>query len=312
MRAKPINGFDSSLSIDSTRGVPLLISSMPSNIVTQINGGTAAMIIEYKGKKPKISPSAFIAPTAVIIGDVTVGDEASIWWGAVLRSDQNQNPIVVGARTSIQDNCVLHSGEAPTIIEDDCTIGHGAIMEGPLIKRGAIIGMNVTLLENVEIGEEALIAAGSVVVPHTKIPPRSARRRRAGESQKGNRRRSPALDQDGFVDLRESLQKLHGRRLQSHRMSPWQKSETGEATYANHSHRTSGIRGKDSGETRRQRRRGRRGLLSSRCARRQTRSGQAEGASARHSRCVNTNHSKLRKFGKNLSHSTPTWRFSLS
>jgi carbonic anhydrase/acetyltransferase-like protein (isoleucine patch superfamily) len=130
------------------------------------------MIIEYKGKRPQIAPSAFIAPTAVIIGDVKVGEEASIWWGAVLRSDQNANPIVIGARTSIQDNCVIHSGEAPTIIEEDCTIGHGAIMEGPLIKRGAIIGMNVTLLENVEIGEEALIAAGSVVTPHTKIPAR--------------------------------------------------------------------------------------------------------------------------------------------
>ena len=130
------------------------------------------MIIEYKGKRPNISAKAFIAPTAVIIGDVTIGDEASVWWGAVIRSDQNANPIVVGARTSIQDNCVLHSGEAPTIIEEDCTIGHGAIMEGPLIRRGAIIGMNVTLLEDTEIGEQALIAAGSVVVPHTKIPPR--------------------------------------------------------------------------------------------------------------------------------------------
>lgn len=130
------------------------------------------MIIEYKGKKPKILPTAFIAPTAVIIGDVTIGDEASIWWGAVLRSDQNQNPIVIGARTSIQDNCVIHSGEAPTIIEDDVTVGHAAVMEGSLIRRAAIIGMNVTLLEDVEIGEEALIAAGSVVVPHTKIPPR--------------------------------------------------------------------------------------------------------------------------------------------
>ena len=131
------------------------------------------MIIEYKGKRPHISPKAFIAPTAVIIGDVTIGDEASVWWGAVLRSDQNANPIVIGARTSVQDNCVIHSGEAPTIIEEDCTIGHGAIMEGPLIRRAAIIGMNVTLLENTEIGEEALIAAGSVVVPHTKIPPRT-------------------------------------------------------------------------------------------------------------------------------------------
>ena len=130
------------------------------------------MIIEYKGKTPKISAKAFIAPTAVIIGDVVIGDEASVWWGAVIRSDQNANPIIVGARTSIQDNCVLHSGEAPTIIEEDCTIGHGAIMEGPLIRRRAIIGMNVTLLENTEIGEEALIAAGSVVVPNTKIPPR--------------------------------------------------------------------------------------------------------------------------------------------
>ena len=80
--------------------------------------------------------------------------------------------MVVGARTSVQDNCVLHSGEAPTIIEEDVTVGHGAIMEGCLIRRGAIIGMNVTLLEDVEIGEESLIAAGSVVVPHTKIPPR--------------------------------------------------------------------------------------------------------------------------------------------
>src|SRR5438094_10188402 len=130
------------------------------------------MIIEYQGSRPKISPSAFVAPPAVLLGDVTVGDEASIWWGAVLRSDQNANPIVVGARTSVQDNCVIHSGEAPPIIEEDCTIAHGAIMEGPLIKRAAIIGMNVTLLEDVEIGEESLIAAGSVVVPHTKIPPR--------------------------------------------------------------------------------------------------------------------------------------------
>src|SRR5438132_3770069 len=104
------------------------------------------MIIEYKGKRPKISPSAFVALIAILIGDVIVGDEASIWWGAVLRSDQNANPIMVGACTSVQDNCVIHSGEAPIIIEEDCTIGHGAIMEGPLIKCGAIIGMNVTFL----------------------------------------------------------------------------------------------------------------------------------------------------------------------
>ncbi len=130
------------------------------------------MIIEYRGQRPKISPKVFIAPTAVIVGDVTIGDECSIWFGAVLRSDHNGNSIVVGARTSIQDNCVIHSGEVPTVIEDDVTIGHGAIMEGCLIHRAAVIGINVTVLENTEIGEESLIAAGSVVVPHTKIPPR--------------------------------------------------------------------------------------------------------------------------------------------
>jgi carbonic anhydrase/acetyltransferase-like protein (isoleucine patch superfamily) len=130
------------------------------------------MIIEYRGRRPKISAKAFVAPNAVVIGDVTIEDDASIWFGAVLRSDQNQYPIIVGARTSVQDNCVIHSGEAPTILEADVTVGHGAIMEGCVIKCGAIIGMNVTVLENTEIGEESLIAAGSVVVPHTKIPPR--------------------------------------------------------------------------------------------------------------------------------------------
>ncbi len=130
------------------------------------------MIIEYRGQRPKISPKVFIAPTAVIIGDVTIGDECSIWFGAVLRSDHNGNSVDVGARTSIQDNCVIHSGETPTVIEDDVTIGHGAILEGCLIHRAAVIGINATVLEDTEIGEESLIAAGSVVVPHTKIPPR--------------------------------------------------------------------------------------------------------------------------------------------
>jgi carbonic anhydrase/acetyltransferase-like protein (isoleucine patch superfamily) len=130
------------------------------------------MLIQYKGQRPKVSPEAFVAPTAVLIGDVTVEAGASIWFGAVLRSDENQNPIVIGARTSIQDNCVLHSGEGAVIIEEDVTVGHAAIMEGTTIRRSAIIGMNATLLEDTEIGEESLIAAGSVVVPHTRIPAR--------------------------------------------------------------------------------------------------------------------------------------------
>lgn len=130
------------------------------------------MLIRYKGRRPNVSPQAFVAPTAVLIGDVTVGPEASIWFGAVLRSDENQNPIVIGARTSIQDNCVLHSGEGAVVIEEDVTVGHAAVMEACTIRRSAIIGMNATLLEDTEVGEESLIAAGSVVLPHTRIPPR--------------------------------------------------------------------------------------------------------------------------------------------
>ena len=130
------------------------------------------MLIQYKGRRPNVSPQAFVAPTAVLIGDVTVGPEASVWFGAVLRSDENQNPIVVGARTSIQDNCVLHSGEGAVLIDEDVTVGHAAVMEGCTIRRSAIIGMNATLLEDTEVGEESLVAAGSVVTPHTRIPAR--------------------------------------------------------------------------------------------------------------------------------------------
>ena len=178
------------------------------------------MLIQYKGQRPKVSPEAFVAPTAVLIGDVTVEAGASIWFGAVLRSDENQNPIVIGARTSIQDNCVLHSGEGAVIIEEDVTVGHAAIMEGATIRRSAIIGMNSTLLEDTEIGEESLIAAGSVVVPHTRIP---ARCLAAGTPAKVKKEiGGEALNwiKMGSSDLYRALQELPGRRLQGGGLIP--------------------------------------------------------------------------------------------
>ncbi len=93
-----------------------------------------ATIIEYKGKRPKVHPSAFLAPTAVLIGDVEIGPESSIWFGAVLRGDNG--PIRIGARTSIQDNCVIHVSEGGrTQIDDDVTVGHAAVMEDCHINR---------------------------------------------------------------------------------------------------------------------------------------------------------------------------------
>lgn len=129
------------------------------------------MIIPYKGVSPQISPSAFIAPNATIIGDVIIEDGASIWFGAVLRGDMNA--IRIGARTSIQDNCVVHCNhERATIVEADCTIGHGVIMEGCVIGRGTLVGMNATVLTRSTVGEECLIAAGSLVLEDAVIPPR--------------------------------------------------------------------------------------------------------------------------------------------
>ena len=130
------------------------------------------MIIEYRGKRPKIDPSAFVAPTAVLVGDVEVGAESSIWFGAVLRGDNGQ--IRIGARTSIQDNAVVHVSErGGTFVGDEVTVGHGAIMEDCRIERRALIGSNATLLNGCTIGEGALIGAGSVVAERAQIPART-------------------------------------------------------------------------------------------------------------------------------------------
>lgn len=129
------------------------------------------MLISYRGKTPAIDPSAFVAPTAVLIGDVEIGPQSSIWFGAVLRGDNG--PIRVGARTSIQDNAVVHVSEhGGTYIGDDVTVGHCAVMEDCDIKRYALIGSNATLLNGCTIGEGALVAAGSVVGERAEIPPR--------------------------------------------------------------------------------------------------------------------------------------------
>jgi carbonic anhydrase/acetyltransferase-like protein (isoleucine patch superfamily) len=127
------------------------------------------MIVEYGGKRPKIHHTAFVAPTAVLIGDVEVGEESSIWFGAVLRGDNG--PIRIGARTSIQDNSVVHVSEAgKTLVGDDVTVGHSAVMEDCDIKNYALIGSNATLLNGCVIGEGSLIAAGSVVGERVEIP----------------------------------------------------------------------------------------------------------------------------------------------
>ncbi len=139
------------------------------------------MIIRpYKGKVPKIHPTAFIADGVVIIGDVEIGEQASIWYNSVLRADVGM--IRIGARSNVQDGSCLHmtSELSHAIVGDEVTIGHNAIVHGATVHDGALIGMGSILLDNVVVGAESLIAAGTVVPPRTVVPPYSLVRGQPG------------------------------------------------------------------------------------------------------------------------------------
>jgi carbonic anhydrase/acetyltransferase-like protein (isoleucine patch superfamily) len=127
------------------------------------------MFIEYRGKSPKVHPTAFVAPTAVLIGDVEIGEESSVWFGTVIRGDNG--PIRIGARSNVQDNAVIHVGEnSQTVIGNDVTIGHCALMEDCVIEDGALIGSNAVILNFARVGRRSLIGAGSVVPSGAQIP----------------------------------------------------------------------------------------------------------------------------------------------
>lgn len=120
----------------------------------------------------KIDPSAFIAPGAFIVGDVTIGPESSVWFGAVLRGDIA--PIIVGRKTNIQDGAVVHVDIGqPTLIGNGVTIGHGAILHGCTIGDNVLIGIRAVVLTGAVIGENSLVGAGAVVTEGTVIPPNS-------------------------------------------------------------------------------------------------------------------------------------------
>jgi len=150
-----------------------------------------AHFLTFDGKQPNVAPDAFVAPTAVLIGDVIVEEGASIWFGAVLRGDFDR--IVVGAGSSVQDNCVLHTNEGlPTIVGKNVTVGHLSLLEGCVIEDGAIVGMGSIVLNRARVGRRALLAAGSVVIEDGEIPsevlaagaPAEAKKELGGSSSK--------------------------------------------------------------------------------------------------------------------------------
>lgn len=125
------------------------------------------------GKTPKIGQRVFIAENAAIIGDVEIGDDCSIWYGAVIRGDVHS--VRIGARTNVQDNTVIHvsAGTHPTVIGEDVTIGHAAIVHGCTVERGALIGMGSRVLDGAVVGESALVGAGALVGEGARVPPRT-------------------------------------------------------------------------------------------------------------------------------------------
>ena len=130
------------------------------------------MIYELDGVRPQIDPTAWIAPSAVLIGNVIVGPRANIWFGAVLRGDNE--PIVVGEGSNVQENSVLHTDMGyPLTIGANCTIGHKAMLHGCTVEDGSLIGMGATLLNGVRIGAGSLIGASALVTEGKEIPPGS-------------------------------------------------------------------------------------------------------------------------------------------
>lgn len=131
------------------------------------------MIFEFEGKRPQIGKDVFVADTARVIGEVILEDEVSVWYGAVLRGDIGK--IVIGKRSNIQDNSVLHitPPDYPVIVGEDVTVGHGAILHGCKIGSRSLVGMGAVVLDGAEIGEESIVAAGALVPPGKKFPKRS-------------------------------------------------------------------------------------------------------------------------------------------
>ena len=131
------------------------------------------MLRSYRGTMPRVHPTVYIDESAQVIGDVEIGEESSVWMSAVIRGDVHR--IRIGRRSNVQDGTVVHvmSDTYPTIIGDEVTIGHAAIVHGCTIEDRCLIGMGAILLNGVRVGSGSIVAAGSLLTERTTVPPRS-------------------------------------------------------------------------------------------------------------------------------------------
>jgi carbonic anhydrase/acetyltransferase-like protein (isoleucine patch superfamily) len=129
-------------------------------------------LLPHGDTSPKVASSAWVAPGAYVIGDVSLGEESSVWYGAVLRGDTE--PIRIGDRTNVQDGCILHADPGfPAIVGEGCVVGHNAVVHGCAIGDNSLVGMSATILNGAKIGEGSIVAAGAVVPEGREFPPRS-------------------------------------------------------------------------------------------------------------------------------------------
>jgi len=128
------------------------------------------MISPFKNARPRVAKSAFIADDSVIIGDVEIGEDSSVWFGSIIRGDVNF--IRIGERTNIQDGTIIHvsSNTHSTVLEDEITVGHRVVLHGCHVESGCLIGIGAILLDGVRVGERSLVAAGSLLTPGTQVP----------------------------------------------------------------------------------------------------------------------------------------------
>jgi len=129
------------------------------------------MIRPFQGIVPRIGHRVFVADSALVMGDVHLGDDASVWFNCVIRGDVNF--IRIGARANVQDMCCIHvtNGRWPAILEDEVSLAHNVMLHGCTLRKGAMIGMSTTIMDGAEIGEGCLVAAGSLVKEGFHAPP---------------------------------------------------------------------------------------------------------------------------------------------
>ncbi len=170
------------------------------------------MLRPYKGTHPRVHPTAYVDASAQVIGDVEIGEASSVWMNVVIRGDVHR--IRIGRRSNVQDGTIVHvmRGTHATTIGDDVTIGHGAIVHGCTLHDRILVGMGAILLNGVEVGEDSIVAAGTLLPEGTQIPPRSLVMGSPGKVRRAADRRRRRDDSGLRGALRGLPDRLHGRR----------------------------------------------------------------------------------------------------